>query len=349
MSARKWLLLGAGCALAIVACTVSLPDDAKYKCDSDKDCGTDFVCVHPSDSLPYCCRNGSECAPIDAGTGGGGGGGGACSGVDLQTDSNNCGTCGNVCASTDKCSAGNCVPRGEIACSDGQDNDGDGQADCADSDCQGLSCGLGCTCKAGVKTETTCFGGVDEDGDGQTDCADSDCVNQSCGQGCACVAGGGKVETSCTDGLDNDGDGNKDCADTADCVNGAQCKPNPNTSTCSAGACTCNGAPAPNGELRPDGGRACNDGIDNDCSGATDCADTSCGSANCSTDGGQSCICRNLQKSENNCANKADDDGDGLIDCADQLPDGGGDCPIGIACRKPNNQLGMCQANQNCQ
>jgi hypothetical protein len=46
-------------------------------------------------------------------------------------------------------SAGVCVPR-ELSCDDGADNDGDGRADCADSDCAGRTCANGMQCAAGV-------------------------------------------------------------------------------------------------------------------------------------------------------------------------------------------------------
>ena len=51
-------------------------------------------------------------------------------------------------------------------CTDGVDNDGDGDADCADSDCASeASC-----------IETDCDDATDNDGDGATDCDDSDCT-----------------------------------------------------------------------------------------------------------------------------------------------------------------------------
>ena len=83
----------------------------------------------------------------------------------------------------------------EATCDDGFDNDGDGQADCADPDCFGQT---GCT------TETVCGDGQDNDLDGLTDCADSDCDGHA-----PCEP----VETTCDDGLDNDGDGLIDCND----------------------------------------------------------------------------------------------------------------------------------------
>lgn len=339
---------------AFIACRVNLPEDGKYRCDTDKDCGTNFVCVRPADSLPYCCELGSECAPN---TGGGAGGGGGptteiCNGKDddgdslidedfnLLTDVNNCGVCNRKCGSTEKCANGTCSPLGEQQCADGVDNDSDNTTDCGDTDCENQSCGTGCVCRSGGKHESTCFGGQDEDQDTLIDCKDPDCKFVTCGNGCVCAADGGKAELSCTDSQDNDGDALTDCADVQDCVNGANCKPAPNSSTCFSGQCLCNGAPAPTTEAN------CHDGVDNDCSGQIDCADTnSCNGANCSVDGGTGlCICRNGQRAEFNCQNKFDDDGDGLVDCGDPT-----DCPVGTACKKPNGQNGNCSASQTCQ
>jgi hypothetical protein len=52
----------------------------------------------------------------------------------------------------------------EVACVDGNDNDGDGQTDCADADCTG--------CTGGGEV---CGNSLDDDADGLPDCADLDC------------------------------------------------------------------------------------------------------------------------------------------------------------------------------
>ena len=59
-------------------------------------------------------------------------------------------------------------------CSDGVDNDANGQTDCADSACNGITIAPGKTCGAETSA-TTCSNGFDDDGDGQIDCADSSC------------------------------------------------------------------------------------------------------------------------------------------------------------------------------
>ncbi len=51
-------------------------------------------------------------------------------------------------------------------CNNGTDDDGDGDIDCADTDCAGSA----------LCTETICSDGIDNDNDGATDCADSDCA-----------------------------------------------------------------------------------------------------------------------------------------------------------------------------
>lgn len=71
------------------------------------------------------------------------------------------------CLDTDCATAEECET-GETECADGMDNDDDGQADCADLGCDGFA-----GCEFG--TETSCDDGVDNDADGDIDEADSDC------------------------------------------------------------------------------------------------------------------------------------------------------------------------------
>lgn len=140
----------------------------------------------------------------------------------------------------------------ETACDDGADNDGDGATDCADYDCDSEP----------VCTETVCDDGVDNDGDGVTDCRDYDCYYAD-----ACT------ETTCDDGVDNDGDGLTDCRDY-DCYYSEAC-----TET------------------------DCSDGLDDDFDGSIDCRDYDCvDDAACT---------------ENDCDDGVDNDSDGSLDCAD--------------------------------
>jgi hypothetical protein len=56
---------------------------------------------------------------------------------------------------------------------------------------------------------------------------------------------------------------------------------------------------------------SCTDGLDNDCNGATDCADRLCaGTPGCG-------MCTPISRTEGRCRDMRDDDCDGLIDCAD--------------------------------
>lgn len=90
----------------------------------------------------------------------------------------------------------------ESSCVDGNDNDGDGYTDCADSDClpdadgdgaAAAPCGGDCDDYNGLiqpGAVEICGNGVDDDCDGQEDCDDDDCLT-----------------------VDSDGDGTPDCDD----------------------------------------------------------------------------------------------------------------------------------------
>jgi hypothetical protein len=142
-------------------------------------------------------------------------------------------------------------------CDDGQDNNMNGQVDCDEGSCNlqgcganGLVCmGTTCACPGGM-AETSCSDSVDDDCDGQLDCADADCA-------AACAE-------NCTDNTDNNGNGLVDCADplcdTLSC--------GPNGLTCASNLCSCPGGSGPE--------TVCNDAIDDDCDGHTDCGDTDC-------------------------------------------------------------------------
>jgi hypothetical protein len=84
-----------------------------------------------------------------------------------------------------------------LACSDGQDNDLDGKADCRDEDCKAF-----CV----ESSNATCHDGKDNDQDGKVDCRDEACA-AFCPEATA---------AACSDGQDNDSDGKTDC-DDRDC------------------------------------------------------------------------------------------------------------------------------------
>ena len=78
-------------------------------------------------------------------------------------------------------------PLTETQCTDGIDNDGDGDTDAEDTDCPLI--------------DEICNNGLDDDGDGDIDAQDSDCPAPPL------------TETQCTDEIDNDGDGDTDAED----------------------------------------------------------------------------------------------------------------------------------------
>ncbi|MEQ1567228.1 MAG: putative metal-binding motif-containing protein [Myxococcota bacterium] len=129
---------------------------------------------------------------------------------------------------------------GEI-CDDGLDNDGDGDADCAD---------LGCT----GQCPEVCDDGLDNDGDGVTDCLDvGDCAS-SCPE-------------TCDDAVDNDGDGSTDCVDP-DCA--STCDADQDTYlTVALGGDDCDDTDP---GIHPGADEVCN-GLDDDCDAAIDVED----------------------------------------------------------------------------
>ena len=167
-------------------------------------------------------------------------------------------------------------------CFNGIDDDGDSFVDCLDADCAGaqdVGCdtGLPGICGGGKVTcvdlaaqcvqnnqpvPEVCDDGIDNDCDGFIDAADSDCIQPP-------------VE-DCFNGIDDDGDSFVDCLD-ADCA-GAQdvgcdtglpgiCGDGKVTCVDLAAQCVQNNQPVP---------EVCDDGIDNDCDGFIDAADSDC-------------------------------------------------------------------------
>jgi len=78
-------------------------------------------------------------------------------------------------------------------CANGLDDDGDGLADCADSDCF-----------ANPVCQENCANGADDDLDGDIDCADSDCTGHP-----IC-----NIQEDCTNGVDDNFNGLVDCDDS---------------------------------------------------------------------------------------------------------------------------------------
>jgi C1A family cysteine protease len=194
-----------------------------------------------------------------------------------------------------------CIPTGPedttIVCHNGEDDDCDGDIDCADSECQAVLAGsergmrlcnnfqdddcdtlIDCVdpdCPVSVdgleRDPVYCFNDRDDDCDTLVDCDDPDCVDSLSG-----------LETTisrCINYADDDCDGLIDCADP-DCV-----------------------AILTGDE---DSLSECTNGADDDCDGLIDCADPDCITA-----------LADRENTDTLCMNGVDDDCDTLIDCND--------------------------------
>ncbi|MBU1537241.1 hypothetical protein KKF84_18130, partial [Myxococcota bacterium] len=193
-----------------------------------------------------------------------------------------------------------CSPEGKTysdteLCDNNIDDDGDGLADCDDSDCCNvLQCAGAPVCED-VEYEI-CYNGVDDDGDGAVDCDDSDCYEHF-----ACVS----TAEDCSNGVDDDGDGRVDCEDpdcdftqacTEICDNGIDDDGN-DLIDCDDPDCSDSFPPC-----LPEN---CTNGIDDNENGFTDCDDDECAEQ-------QVCAVEL-------CQNETDENLNGLIDCLDPM------------------------------
>lgn len=148
------------------------------------------------------------------------------------------------------------VPRMEILCDNSLDDDGDGLADCDDTDCDGTP-----GCRSEELGLAACSDGRDNDGNGFADCSDFGCTTSgdaSILEYCESLP----TETTladCSDREDNDGNGFTDCGDF-------RCSMSEDAAIVEFCA-----------DLPEETSLAdCSDGEDTDYNGFADCADRSC-------------------------------------------------------------------------
>ncbi|MBK9519010.1 MAG: Ig-like domain-containing protein [Anaeromyxobacter sp.] len=254
-------------------------------------------------------------------------------------------TCTSLAGVSNTCSV--CTPPGapaiaaEVAegtCGDGRDNDCDGTADCNDTDCVNRTC-LGaaaigggsttgkctaaraCVCTPVAETAALCGNGLDDDCDGRIDCEDTNCQDLGAGgQSCDALR-----HLTCSSPL----------------------APTPGCTVCTPGG----GAPV----QYPGQESVCSDGRDNDCDGVSDCADPDCAASTfacapngftcdpsqftctrCSGNGGAA------EAVEATCADAADNDCDGAVDCADATCRGQACNAFGMRCTSPASGAATC-------
>jgi hypothetical protein len=291
-----------------------------------------------------------------------------------QCTATSCNSLGQVCqngacvtgqdAGTPKGDAGGVKENTNALCSDGIDNDNNGFTDCADFSC----------CKNGVPAPgiTVCPAGT-------------------CGGGLKPDAGGVKETTDelCSDKIDNDYNGFTDCDDYSCCKYGV---PAPGITVCTPGICGGGyrdggvtpgrdaGAPVDGGGVKENTNALCQDGIDNDNNGFTDCDDYNCCKWGVPATGITVCtpgVCGGgyrdagmpldastpktdaggvKENTDPLCSDGLDNDNNGFTDCADfscckPLPDGGSRAPGVTVCaeftcygpgRQPENTEATC-------
>jgi|CXWL01.1.fsa_nt_gi hypothetical protein len=229
--------------------------------------------------------------------------------------------------------AGECVATEEC---NGRDDNCDGRVDetfstigeacgtgnlgiCADGTNVCVDAGIVCSQTLQITTEgcnekdDDCDGEVDEGFNLQTHDLHCGVCGQACPSGSQCVAATCR-EIRCDDGNDNDGDGGSDC-DDAFCL----------TRACGTLLnCGTRAPPADGGADGGDGGLVVDAGID----GGVDAGSDDAGMDGGESDAGLPGRCVPVERE---CGNGDDDDGDGLVDCAD-VDCVGRTCFMGTVC-----------------
>jgi len=219
-------------------------------------------------------------------------------------------------------------------CSDGIDNDSDGAVDCEERRCwrdPACQCHEGDDCFGTEDTLEACSDGLDNDADGTRDCGDVQCdmsVDPAIAGYCAKVVEDTLLE--CDDGKDNDLNGFADCEDNncrnPNCTIGVDCTPQQAQlkTFCAEKLGTSVGESENTLEK-------CQDGIDNDGNGYTDCQDN-----NCDDDGGDlTAFCDEiLERSPEKCSDGIDNDNNGYVDCGDYSCRNSDDPAVKIKCQE---------------